>query len=151
MPDADELLLDVQDSVGRLILNRPNVHNAISRQMWEAMPAKLEALKQRGAKVVVVSGQGNSFAAGADFKELAQIKDYSHARENWYAIANCLNAVAQFSLPTIASIHGNCMGGGLLLALACDLRFASESASFALPVAKLGIVLDDENLSLIHI
>ncbi len=146
MPDADELLLDVQDSVGRLILNRPSVHNAISRQMWEAMPAKLEALKQRGARVIVVSGQGSSFAAGADFKELAQIKDYSHARENWYAIANCLNAVAQFSLPTIASIHGNCMGGGLLLALACDLRYASENASIALPVAKLGIVLDDENI-----
>ncbi|MBX9879136.1 MAG: enoyl-CoA hydratase/isomerase family protein [Candidatus Obscuribacterales bacterium] len=146
MSDTGEFLLDVQGSVGCLTLNRPTVHNAISRRMWEAMPEALDTLRQRGAKVVVISGQGNSFAAGADFKELAQIKDYSQARENWYAIANCLKAVAQFSLPTIASIVGNCMGGGLLLALACDLRYAAEDASFALPVAKLGIVLDDGNI-----
>jgi enoyl-CoA hydratase/carnithine racemase len=142
----EEFLLEVQDSVGYLVLNRPSVHNAISRQMWDSLPSKLDALKARGAKVIVVTGSGSSFAAGADFRELAQISDYSQARENWHAIANCLNAVADFPLPTIAYIRGNCMGGGLLLALACDLRYASTDANFSLPIAKLGIVLDDENI-----
>lgn len=146
MSVSEEFLLDVQDSVGYLVLNRPAVHNAISRQMWDSLPSQLAALKAGGAKVIVLSGEGSSFASGADFRELSQIKDYSQARENWYAIANCLSIVSQFTLPTIASIRGNCMGGGLLLALACDLRYASTDANFSLPIARLGIVLDDENI-----
>lgn len=141
-----ELFSELHESVGYCYLNRPSVHNAISRQMWESLPSEFDSLKKRGAKVIVVSGRGSSFAAGADFKELAQIKDYSQARENWNSIANCLNAIATFPLPTIAMIRGNCMGGGLLLALACDLRYAADDANFALPIAKLGIVLDDDNI-----
>lgn len=143
---TDEVYSEIDESIGYLYLNRPSVHNAISRQMWDALPAELDKLKNGGAKVIVIAGQGSSFAAGADFRELAQIKEYSQARDSWHSIANSLNFIAAFSLPTIAMIHGNCMGGGLLLAVACDLRYASVDSSFALPVAKLGIVLDDQNI-----
>ncbi len=141
-----ELFSELHESVGYCYLNRPSVHNAISRQMWDLLPSEFDSLKKRGAKVIIVSGRGSSFAAGADFRELAQIKDYAQARENWNSIANCLKAITTFPLPTIAMIRGNCMGGGLLLALACDLRYAADDANFALPVAKLGIVLDDDNI-----
>lgn len=148
MPEEKDNFVSVlDDAVGYCYLNRPDVHNAISRQMWDSLPAQLDSLRQRGAKVIVIAGKGSSFAAGADFKELAEIKDYSQARDNWNSIVNCLNAIYAFPLPTIAMIRGNCMGGGLLLALACDLRYAANDASFALPIAKLGIVLDDDNIS----
>lgn len=144
---ADVLLSQIEQSVGYLYLNRPDVHNAISRSMWDAIPIELEKLKNKGARLIVIAGKGPSFAAGADFKELRQIKNYSQAKDNWQSIANCLNAVSRFSLPTIAMIQGNCMGGGLLLAIACDLRYAADNASFALPIARLGIVLDDGNIN----
>lgn len=143
---TSELLSELHEAVGYLWLNRPDVHNAISRSMWEAIPSELESLKKRGAKVIVITGKGSSFASGADFRELVEIKNYEQAKDNWQSIANCLNIIAAFPLPTLAMIRGNCMGGGLLLAIACDLRYASHDASFALPVAKLGIVLDDNNI-----
>lgn len=148
MPEVEDNFVSVLDvAVGYCFINRPAVHNAISRQMWDSLPAQLDSLRERGAKVIVIAGKGSSFAAGADFKELAQIKDYSQARDNWHSIAKCLQAIYAFPLPTIAMIRGNCMGGGLLLALACDLRYAADDADFALPVAKLGIVLDDDNIN----
>lgn len=138
--------ISVRNHIGYVVLNRPEQHNAMSRQMWEALPKQLVSLKESGAKLIIISGSGTSFAAGADLAELAQIDGPDSAKKNWQAIANCLNFLASFDLPTIACINGACLGGGLLLACACDLRYAAESATFALPVAKLGIVLDDQNV-----
>lgn len=143
---TSELISELHDSVGYLWLNRPDVHNAISRSMWDAIPSELESLKARGAKVIIIGGKGNSFASGVDFREFAAITDYSQARENWHAISNCLNSVSKFPLPTIAMISGNCIGGGLLLSLSCDLRYADNNSTFSLPIARLGIVLDDRNI-----
>ncbi len=138
--------MSVRDQIGYVLLNRPEQHNAMSRRMWETLPKQLVSAKESGAKLIIISGSGTSFASGADLVELAQIRTFSEAKENWQAIANCLNFLASFDLPIIACINGACLGGGLLLACACDIRYASEQATFALPVAKLGIVLDDQNV-----
>jgi len=143
---ADELLWSVQGPIGRVTLNRPDQHNALTRRMWQQLPRTLDEVRAAGAKVVLVGGSGSSFASGADLDELAKLDGYTAARDHWHAIRDCLHALAFFELPTVAVINGPCLGGGLLLAIACDLRYASRQATFSLPVARLGIVLDDENI-----
>ena len=141
------LTASLTGNIGWLLLNRPQNRNAISKQMWDAIPEQLNALKEQGAAVVILAGEGLAFAAGADMEELAALDTQDKAREHWLAIRNALNAVACFELPTIAMIHGPCMGGGCLLACACDLRVCEPEASFCVPVAHLGIMLDDDNIA----
>ncbi len=141
-----ELIGSVKNSVGSVVLNRPDFHNAISKQMWQELPKLLQSLRNEGAKVILFSGSGSSFASGADLCELEKLDSYAGAREHWFAIRDCLNEIWSFELPTVAKINGPCLGGGCLLALACDLRIASDSASFGIPTSRLGIVLDDANV-----
>jgi enoyl-CoA hydratase len=144
---SKDLLCSIDDAVGFVTLNRPQVHNAISCSMWVALPEMLVDMKTKGVRVVVFTGQGSSFASGADLSELKEITDYQSARKQWLAIKNSLDFVAAFELPTISMINGACFGGGLLLALATDVRIASDNSSFAIPIARLGIVLDSANIS----
>jgi enoyl-CoA hydratase/carnithine racemase len=141
-----ELDADVDLGVGRLVINRPDFHNALTRRMWEELPRALAGLGDAGAKVVVISGRGQSFASGADLFELEALTTYESARDHWCAIRDSLSFLRRFQLPTVAMISGPCLGGGCLIALACDLRFASLNAVFAVPVSRLGIILDDENV-----
>lgn len=147
MQSYQNIELSLIDGIGRIALNRPESRNAISRQMWLDIPACLHDLKNNDAELVVIEGVGESFAAGADIGELKDIEGIESARENWSAISHSLNFVYEFPLPTIAAIDGPCLGGGCLLACACDLRYATQRSTFAIPVAKLGIALDDANLS----
>lgn len=142
-----QLNQNLYQGIGRIIINRPESRNAISKEMWLAIPKIMEDLQSRGARVIVFEGSQDFFAAGADLWELQNIKTAEDAKENWQAIANCLDYVAEFALPTIAAIDGPCLGGGCLLACACDLRYASRRSTFSVPIAKLGIVLDQANLS----
>ena len=136
----------VDDQVGVVTLNRPESRNAITTEMWIALPPVLKTLQNAGARVIVITGSGEAFASGADLDELNQLQTYEQAAEFWQAIEQCLNSIWQFDLPVIAMINGACVGGGCLLATACDLRYAASSASFAVPVARLGIILDDDSI-----
>lgn len=140
------LLLSVENAVGYLVLNRPENHNAVSKAMWQSLPNALETLKANGAKIIVLTGQGQSFASGADLDELKSLDSYESAQAQWDAISKAIDFLWSFSMPTIAKINGPCLGGGLLLALACDLRYASEKATFGIPIARLGIILDERNI-----
>jgi enoyl-CoA hydratase/carnithine racemase len=142
-----ELLTSVSGGVGHLRFNRPEFHNAVSKRMWQELPAALHGLAAGGARTVVVSGQGGSFASGADLSELESLDSFASAGDHWRAIRDGLSALRRFELPTIAMIDGPCLGGGCLIALSCDLRLASSRAVFGIPVARLGIVLDDENIA----
>lgn len=133
-------------NLGQIVLNRPSSRNAISRQMWLDLPLELLKLQERGANLIVFAGAGDSFAAGADITELKDLDTMAAATENWHAIVQALNFIYQFDLPTVAAIDGPCLGGGCLLASACDLRYASRRSVFSVPVAKLGIALDDASL-----
>jgi enoyl-CoA hydratase/carnithine racemase len=136
----------LSDSIGTVTLSRPEAKNAITRAMWKALPSVLANLQESGARVIILTGGGNVFSAGADLVELSQLNSYEEAESFWLAIRDCLRALEQFDLPLIAMINGACMGGGCLLANACDLRYASRSAKFAIPTARLGIILDDDSI-----
>ncbi len=134
-------------AVATITFNRMEVANAISTPMWLSLPGILNDLISQGAKVVIFTGQGKYFAAGADFSDLKKISNEEDAAKFWLAIAAALHAIATTPVPTIAMVNGHCLGGGCLLANACDLRFAAaDGALFGIPVAKLGIILDQENV-----
>lgn len=137
---------EMSGSAGFLTINRPESHNAMSKEMWDGLVPALYELQNWGAHVVVIRGTGNAFCAGADLNELNQIADEESANAQWFSIKYALDELKAFALPTVAMINGSCMGGGCLLAMACDLRYAVKTARFSIPVAKLGIVLDDANI-----
>lgn len=143
---TEHIHTEMSGSAGYLIINRPESHNAMTKAMWDAIVPALEELKNWGAHVIVIKGTGKAFCAGADLTELAQIDGEETANEQWNSIKYALDELKAFALPTVAMINGACMGGGCLLAMACDLRYASKPARFSIPIARLGIVLDDSNI-----
>lgn len=146
MPNS-KLQASFRDGIGRIAFNRPEAKNAISKQMWQEIPELMKGLKSRGSRLIVFEGSNDCFASGADLQDLKEIESPAAAREFWAAISECLDFVWRFDLATVAAVDGPCIGGACLLACACDLRYASRRASFAIPVSKLGIVLDDASLA----
>jgi enoyl-CoA hydratase len=130
--------VQVEDGLVEIELNRPEVRNAINLEMVQQMHAALDSLLQRDeVRAVIISGSGGkAFASGAD---IAELRERTH-REAFFAInASLFQRLDDFPRPTIAAIEGYALGGGLELALACDLRVASRSARVGLPEATLGI------------
>ncbi|KPP80511.1 MAG: Enoyl-CoA hydratase [Oceanicaulis sp. HLUCCA04] len=138
----DPIRLEVRGATAHLILNRPDKRNALNAAMWEAIPVLLErALGHDAVRLLVVSGAGGSFAAGADISEFQQVYATRERAEAYSrSIATALDALAAFARPTLAMIEGACVGGGCGLALACDLRFAAEGSRFGITPGKLGLV-----------
>lgn len=135
----ENLLVAVDSGVASVVLNRPEVRNAIDKAMIDDLRAALGELGARDdVSVLVLSGAGGkAFAAGAD---IAQLRERT-SREALLAInARLFQEVEEFPLPTIASIRGWCLGGGCELAMACDLRVAGRSARFGQPEVALGII-----------
>jgi enoyl-CoA hydratase len=139
---AGTIRVEQQGSLGWLILSNPERHNAVSLEMWEQTIAAVERFNaDPSVRLIVVRGEGDkSFVSGADISKFdserageAAVNRYEEATESAYS------AVEQCPKPTIAMIHGYCIGGGLNLALCCDLRLASEDAKFAIPAARLGL------------
>jgi enoyl-CoA hydratase/carnithine racemase len=97
--------------------------------------------------VIIIQGQEDDFSSGANTNEASALTTFEQALDLWHSIRDCLREVREFDLPTIAMITGTCFGGGCLLACACDLRIASTDAMFAIPIARLGLVLDDLTMS----
>ena len=131
-----------------LALNRPDSHNAIRLEMYEALPALLREIDDdRDVKVLVVRGAGRkAFASGADISEFREVRGNAESARSYNErVAAAEQALEGMSKPTIAMVHGYCIGGGCGLALACDMRFADENASFAITPAKLGLVYSLES------
>jgi len=143
---TEHIYTELSGSAGYIIINRPESQNAMTKDMWDSIVPALNDLKAMGAQVVVITGTGSAFCAGADFNELSMIDSADAAASQWGSIKYALDELKAFALPTVAMINGHCMGGGCLLAMACDLRYAVNTARFSIPVAKLGIVLDDSNI-----
>lgn len=132
----------VDGSVGWLLLNRPERRNALNSAMWAAIPPLMTALaEQPDVRVVVIRGAGTeAFAAGADISEFGETRNDSFAAAEYER----LNGVAFAAIrccprPVIAMVQGFCIGGGLAIALAADLRISAPSGLFALPPARLGL------------
>ncbi|MEU9378157.1 enoyl-CoA hydratase-related protein [Streptomyces sp. NPDC048255] len=129
------LLHTVADGVATVVVSHPAKRNAMTAAMWRALPDLLAELATDPAvRVLVLTGAGPTFCAGADISSLTGDED-----PQTLAVA-AEDALAAFPKPTLAAIRGFCVGGGSQLAAACDLRFAEEGASFGVTPAKLGIV-----------
>ena len=125
----------VADGVGTIRINRPDKRNAMSRAMWDAVPEILDGLAADPAvRAVVLTGAGDHFCAGAD------IEDFFEKLADTSLSAGAEQALIEFPKPTIAMIRGFCVGGGVQLAAACDLRFAADGARLGVTPAKLGII-----------
>ncbi len=137
-----DISLSFEPPFARIVLNRPERRNAISRAMWRALPAIQTAIEARpDALVVLVEGAGGHFSAGADISEFGEVyKDAAATREYGDAIQDGLRAIMAIDRPTIAILQGNVVGGGIALALACDLRFCADDAYLAVTPAKLGLI-----------
>lgn len=125
-----------------LTLDRPEKRNALSQAMWQALPEAVAAVEaEAGAKLLIVTGAAGHFAAGADISEF-DVVYADRAASGVYARAayEGVEAVGRLSKPSIAMIRGACVGGGMAIALACDLRLAATNARLGITPAKLGIM-----------
>ena len=151
MTEDQDLVVDRSGpggAVATLALNRPDSHNAIRLEMYEALPALLREIDDDpDVKVLVVRGAGRkAFASGADISEFREVRGNAESARSYNErVAAAEQALEGMSKPTIAMVHGYCIGGGCGLALACDMRFADENASFAITPAKLGLVYSLES------
>jgi len=137
-----DILLQFEPPFARVVLNRPERRNAITRAMWRALPAIRTAVEARpDVLAVLVEGAGRHFSAGADIAEFDDVyRDAAATRDYTNAVQDGLKALIELDRPTIAVIEGNAIGGGLAVALACDLRFCAADAYLAATPAKLGLI-----------
>ncbi|WP_439899217.1 CoA transferase [Pseudomonas gingeri] len=138
---AEVVIMDIDGPVATLTINRPDAANALSAEVREQLLAFVTVLESnRSVRVVILTGAGSrTFAAGSDIRDMAPMTAAQSMAlsESILHLNNRLSALAQ---PVICAVNGWCLGGGLELALACDLRIASETARFGFPEAKLGIM-----------
>lgn len=136
------ILVRLEPPIGWVIVNRPEARNALNRPMWMRMAEGVRELAGNDAvRVLIITGAGDSsFIAGADISELrAQLDGENIGDEGVRESLLGLQAITDTPKPVIAMINGHCFGGGVLIALTCDLRFAAESADFGITAAKLGL------------
>jgi enoyl-CoA hydratase len=138
---GDAVRIERDGAIGWIVLNRPGQINAINDDIRRGVPQALAALQADPAiAVIVIRGEGpRGFCAGADIKESRGDETSLQVRRRMEG-ARWIEALDGTEKPVIAAIHGACMGGGLELALACDIRFASPDAVLALPETGLGLI-----------
>ncbi len=152
---TEKIRARVDDGVGWVVINNPDRRNAISLEMWGAMG---EAFARFGAdgsvRCVVMHGAGEkAFASGADISQFEKVRADADAAEEYAKVSKATRSgMLAFEKPLIAMVRGFCMGGGLGIALAADLRIAADDAVFGIPAARLGIAYDAVNLTnLVHL
>ncbi|MBN1534467.1 MAG: enoyl-CoA hydratase/isomerase family protein [Spirochaetes bacterium] len=131
------LILKTEGAVASILLNRPEVMNALNREMVTELNDAVVALGgDKSVRALVISGSGGNFAAGADIIPMA---DQTPGEARAFSFNGAYNAIEELHVPVIAAISGYALGGGLELALACDLRICSSEAKLGLPEIKVGI------------
>jgi enoyl-CoA hydratase/carnithine racemase len=136
------IVVQKHGAVGWIVFNQPAKRNALSNAMWRGIP---EAMRQfdadREVRCVAFRGAGNqAFSAGADISEFEQIRaQKASVAEYDDLLDRVLHSIQDSRKPSLAMIYGYCLGGGLEIALACDLRYCGQSAQFGIPAAKLGL------------
>lgn len=139
---SDALLLHREPPLAWLVVNRPQARNALSAAVWDGLADALAALAgDREVRVIVLRGAGEqAFISGADISEFRALRaDAAATAEYDRRSARAWVALGATPQPVIAMIHGFCFGGGVAVALACDLRFAADDARFAVPATRLGL------------
>ena len=141
---ADIVVREQREGVAFLRMNRPEKRNAFNRELSLAVAQQMDELEaDDSVRVVVLTGSGKAFSAGADMTEALASVESGERRE---VMAQAVVRVAAFPKPTIAAVNGFAFGGGAVLAVSCDLRIASERASFRFPGATYGLVVGGAQL-----
>lgn len=136
------LKLEIDGERATLTLDRPQRRNAFNEAMWLALPQICAAVDaDASVKILIVRGAAGHFAAGADIAEFETVYA-TRQRSDVYAAAahDGVAALARMAKPSLAMIEGFCIGGGMALALACDIRLAASTSSLGITPAKLGLV-----------
>lgn len=142
MTKTDKMLSRKEGGIGYVTFNNPERHNAVSLEMWEALSDYLaDFASDKAIRVVVLTGAGGkAFVSGADISKFESERSSKEAIDRYnVAVDKANTAVYEFPKPTIAMIRGYCIGGGVGLALCCDLRICSDNSKFGVPAAKLGL------------
>jgi enoyl-CoA hydratase len=146
--------IEIEDPIGWVYLNRPEKKNAMGPDAWREAPAVFERLDRDPAvRAVVVAGEGTCFSAGidleamiADMPELTDRRQWGGVKRRLTAkiaeLQEAFNVIERCRKPVVAAIHGHCIGAGLDMAAACDIRSCSADAAFCLKEAAVGFVAD---------
>lgn len=146
------LMVDRDGPVARITFNNPARRNAMTFAMWRDLAACLEELAQdQGLRVVILTGAGDrAFVSGADISEFEEKRGSADAISVYNAaVARAGAAIEALPVPIIAAIRGACIGGGMGIALRCDLRLCSTDARFGIPAARLGLGYDLRDLAIV--
>jgi enoyl-CoA hydratase len=149
-PFADgKILQSVTDGVGVVTFNNPDKRNAMSLDMWEGLGHALVELRDDPqVRVVILTGAGDkAFVSGADISQFEKTRHNAQASEEYAKKSAAQRALlADYGKPIIACIRGFCLGGGMQVAMAADIRIASDNSQFGIPAAKLGIAYGYDGL-----
>jgi enoyl-CoA hydratase len=140
--NTTKLIARKEGAIGWLIFDNPQRRNALTLDMWQGIPDVLHAFAaDPEVRVVMIAGAGDkAFVSGADISQFESSRSNSEADARYSALTDAaFGTLEHLPKPTIAMIRGFCIGGGLAVALACDLRIAADDAKFGIPAAKLGL------------
>lgn len=144
-----KILQSVSDGVGVITFNNPAKRNAMSLDMWEGLGNALVELRDKAeVRVVILTGAGDkAFVSGADISQFEKVRHNAAASEEYSRKSEAQRALlANYPKPIIACIRGFCLGGGMQVAMAADIRIASDNSQFGIPAAKLGIAYGYDGL-----
>jgi enoyl-CoA hydratase/carnithine racemase len=142
-PDVEMVVVN---GVARLTLIRPQKRNAVTAQMWHGMIRAIDEVSTTsGVRALLIQGSGGSFCAGADLTEVRSAGGIQSADYHDLVLRG-LSRIRDFPVVTVALIDGPCVGAGCSIALACDIRFATLDAYFAIPAVKFGFAFDEGGL-----
>lgn len=149
METKSPVTIDIEDAIATVRLNRPEAHNGLDLPMFLALKKASQAIrKDRNIRAVILAGNGPSFCAGLDFKAVMKnpkMPAKIFLKWPWQKtnlaqeVANCWR---DLPIPVIAAVHGNCFGGGLQIALACDFRISTANADWSVMEIRWGIIPD---------
>jgi 2-(1,2-epoxy-1,2-dihydrophenyl)acetyl-CoA isomerase len=151
--NEQRILTDVDEGVATITLNRPEAMNAFEDGMRETLLERLETYgTDNTVRCIVITGAGKAFCAGGDIVSMAALQDNNDTtvvEERMTLAARVIQTIKALRQPVIAAINGAAAGGGMNLALACDIRLASERAIFAESFVKIGLIPDWGGFSLL--
>ncbi|MFZ0240767.1 MAG: enoyl-CoA hydratase/isomerase family protein [Desulfobacterales bacterium] len=135
--DFECIIYENKDEIATVKLNRPQVLNAMNKQLWQDLQAALNAVaKDPQMKVLIITGEGRAFSTGADLKE-SKTRSPEAYRDYLTELQETSRRIIRFEKPTIAALNGYALGSGYELALACDIRIAADEARIGSPEAKV--------------
>ncbi|MBM3153988.1 MAG: enoyl-CoA hydratase/isomerase family protein [Chloroflexi bacterium] len=146
---GDTVLLEVEGAIASIIMNRPERLNALNAELWRGLEEAARAVEAEAeVRVAILTGAGRAFSAGLDIKESKSPEDmlagmgFRGAFEAVRYFRDVFSLYQSLPVPVVAAINGACIGGGMEVALACDIRLASENAVFSIPEVVYGIIPD---------